>query len=71
MKLDPRFWTKQPQAIKDTYEDVDDRFGVVELKSISDWDDNSWGCIDKEFSIGYIFHCKITKQSAIKFCQEF
>jgi hypothetical protein len=71
MQLDPKFWKTQPRAIKSTYEDVNDRFAVVEMACLSAWDENSWGCIDKQFSVGHTFALKTTKEAAIKFCQDF
>jgi hypothetical protein len=70
MKLDPRFWKNQPQAIKSTYEDVNDRFAVVSMAGIG-WDDATWACIDKQFSVGHVFHNKISKLGAINFCLDF
>ena len=69
MELDPRFWKSEPRALPESYEDVSNRCAVVEFTR-DIYQEPSWGCIDKEFSVGYVFAYKSTKEYAIKHCQE-
>ena len=69
--LDNRFWKVNQRAIPDTLEHVSDRFAVVELSGVDKWTPSIWGCIDKEFSVGYIFASKCLKEQAIENCLNF
>jgi len=67
-EIDNRFWEANPQAIAKTLDHVSDQYAVIELKSIDKWTPNTWGCIDKNFSVGYIFAFKCRKEQAVDFC---
>jgi len=68
--IHPKFWKSEPRAIKDSLHHVSDQYAVVELENPYDMEGNTWGCIDKDFSVGHIFAYKTTKEFAISFCEE-
>ena len=68
--LDNKFWKVNPQAKPKTLEHVSDQYAVVELKSTDPHGFDVWGCIDKDFSVGYIFAVKCRKTQAVGFCED-
>jgi len=68
MDLD-KFFTSNPRAIKDTFEEVNSKYSIVKFDN-GDWDDDVWAMIDVNFFNGHIFGVKTTKQAAIDFIND-